>query len=172
MRCQVFGINIIECLNDGVAQLLFHPAALERSVLDGVDLSIALLWIIIAVSTTTKFAGAFINNPFGSWGILPSGIVTTTKSRPRGASDTGTGLAPVSFARSARVAGPRELATTTSCPRRVKCRVRAPPIFPAPMIPIFNFFFMFPSTATEPTNVAERQNLVYSMPNLNPEVRP
>src|ERR1035437_9350943 len=74
-------------------------------------------------------------------------MVTTTRSRPRGTSATVTGLAPVSLARSARLFGPRELATATSCPKRVKCRVRAPPMLPAPMIPIFNFLFINVSCA-------------------------
>src|SRR3954470_22554441 len=64
-------------------------------------------------------------------------MVTTTRSRPRGASSTVTGLAPVSFANPASVSGPRELAMTTSCPRRVKCPASAEPMFPAPIIPIF-----------------------------------
>lgn len=46
-------------------------------------------------------------------------------------------IAPVSLARTASDAGPRELETDTSCPSSVSRRVRVPPICPAPMMPIF-----------------------------------
>src|SRR3954466_10617799 len=64
-------------------------------------------------------------------------MVTTTSSPLRAASATGTAVAPVSAARSASVPGPRELATRTSCPSARRRRVRVPPIWPAPMMPIF-----------------------------------
>src|SRR4051795_12961493 len=63
-------------------------------------------------------------------------MVTTTSSPFRAASATGTAVAPVSAARSASVSGPRELATRTSCPSARRRRVRVPPIWPAPMMPI------------------------------------
>src|SRR6266403_2795823 len=64
---------------------------------------------------------------------------TTTRSTPRTASGTDTAVAPVSAAKSESVSGPREFATKTLCPSAVRRRVSVPPIWPAPMIPIFMF---------------------------------
>ena len=88
------------------------------------------------MSTTTTLSGTPSNRPAGRLGTLPWGMVTTTTSPPRAASATGTAVAPVSAARSASVPGPRELATRTSCPSARRRRVRVPPIWPAPMMPI------------------------------------
>src|SRR5689334_2452233 len=60
-----------------------------------------------------------------------------TTSPRRAASFTVTGVAPVSCARALRVSGPRELATNTLCPSAVKRRVSEPPMWPAPMMPMF-----------------------------------
>jgi len=56
---------------------------------------------------------------------------------PRTASGTEAGVAPVSDAKSKSVCGPRELATKTLCPNAVRQRVSVPPIWPAPIMPIF-----------------------------------
>src|SRR6266403_3280081 len=64
---------------------------------------------------------------------------TTTRSTPRTASGTDTAVAPVSAAKSESVSGPREFATKTLCPSSVRRRVSVPPIWPAPMMPIFMF---------------------------------
>ena len=50
-----------------------------------------------------------------------------TRSMPRTASGTETGVAPVSDAKSKSVSGPRELATKTLCPNAVRRRVSVPP---------------------------------------------
>ena len=90
------------------------------------------------------------------FGILPSGMVTTTKSHPRGTSATDPGFAPVSFAKSTRVSGPRELATTTSCSSRVKCRVRVAQCSQY-RCSLFSYSFscQFSFTASEPPNLRE-----------------
>src|ERR1043166_5755167 len=62
-----------------------------------------------------------------------------TTSPRRAASVTVTGVAPVSCARAARVSGPLELATNTLWPSALKRRVSEPPMWPAPMMPIFIF---------------------------------
>src|SRR5207244_2701659 len=66
-------------------------------------------------------------------------MVTTMRSTPRTASGTDTAVAPVSAAKSDSVSGPREFATKTLCPSAVRRRVSVPPIWPAPMMPIFMF---------------------------------
>src|ERR1700730_9649630 len=66
-------------------------------------------------------------------------MVTTIRSTPRTASGTETAVAPVSAAKSESVSGPREFATKTLCPSAVRRRVSVPPIWPAPMMPIFMF---------------------------------
>src|ERR1700732_1543072 len=66
-------------------------------------------------------------------------MVTTIRSTPRTASGTDTAVAPVSAAKSESVSGPREFATKTLCPSAARRRVSVPPIWPAPMIPIFMF---------------------------------
>src|SRR3954466_11801324 len=63
-------------------------------------------------------------------------MATTTSSPLRAPRAPGPAVAPVSAARSASVSGPRELATKTSCPSARRRRVRVPPIWPAPMMPI------------------------------------
>lgn len=73
----------------------------------------------------------------GSAETALSGMVTTTTWAPRAASAAVTAVAPVSFASAASVSGPRELATDTSWPSAVRRLVRLPPMFPAPMMPIF-----------------------------------
>src|SRR5438128_5286629 len=62
-----------------------------------------------------------------------------TTSPWRAASFTVTGVAPVSCARAARVSGPLELATNTLWPSALKRRVSEPPMWPAPIMPIFIF---------------------------------
>src|ERR1700757_2952829 len=64
-------------------------------------------------------------------------MVTITTSPLRAASFAVTAFAPVSAAKSRSVSGPRELATKTLCPSVVRRRVNVPPIFPAPIIPMF-----------------------------------
>jgi hypothetical protein len=56
---------------------------------------------------------------------------------PAAPSAPSTAFSAVSAARSARVRGPREFATETSWPSAVRRRANVPPMFPAPMIPIF-----------------------------------
>src|SRR5205809_6007160 len=85
---------------------------------------------------TTVLSGTFAKRSFGSVGMFFTGIETITTSPARAASLTVTAVAPVSVARSARVSGPRELATKTSCPSDLKRRVSVPPMWPAPIIPI------------------------------------
>src|ERR1700745_985957 len=66
-------------------------------------------------------------------------MVTTMRSTPRTASGTDTAVARVAGAKSEGVSGPREFATKTLCPSAVRRRVSVPPIWPAPMMPIFMF---------------------------------
>jgi hypothetical protein len=68
-------------------------------------------------------------------------MVITTRSRPRTASATEIAVEAVSAARSESVFGPRELGTKTLCPKSVRRRVRVPPKWPAPIMPIFPYTF-------------------------------
>src|SRR5438132_12584968 len=88
---------------------------------------------------TTTLSGTPANRSRGNSGIFRSGIVTITTSPRRAASVTVTGVAPVSCARAARVSGPLEFATNTLWPSALKRRVSEPPMWPAPMMPIFIF---------------------------------
>ena len=86
---------------------------------------------------TTTWSGTSANKPAGKFETFFIGMVTTMRSTPRTASGTETAVAPVSAARLESVSGPRELATETSCPNAVRRRVNVPPIWPAPIMPIF-----------------------------------
>src|SRR5262245_59374927 len=85
----------------------------------------------------TTLSGTPANKLRGRVGILFSGMVTTISSPLWAASVGDTGVAPVSLARLASDSGPRELATKTLWPRAARRRVRALPIWPAPIMPTF-----------------------------------
>src|SRR5260370_33705701 len=65
-----------------------------------------------------------------------------------------TAVAPVSAAKPLRDSGPREFATRTPCPDARSLRESAPPILPAPTLPVFidtpvsSRFAFFPSQAS------------------------
>src|SRR6516225_5367127 len=74
---------------------------------------------------TIRCAGASWNKSFGKLLTAAIGRAITTISVFCTASATVAGRAPVSRAKSASEAGPRELATTTSCPAFVNRRKRS-----------------------------------------------
>jgi hypothetical protein len=59
-----------------------------------------------------------------------------TTSAARAACSTVAAVAPVSAARAASEAGPRELATATRCPSFVRSRASVLPMLPDPMMPM------------------------------------
>src|ERR1044071_7764353 len=106
-------INIIKGLYNRSPQLLRNPMTLDRSVFDSGDAAVTLLRIVVAgidYNYVIRHSGEQIARQV--WNVLLRMVTITTSAR-RAASLTETGVAPVSAARSARLSGPRELATNT-----------------------------------------------------------
>ena len=85
-------------------------------------------------------AEVFLNSCFGNLRIPINGIAITITSTSITTSANVTAEAPVSKAKLLSFSIPLELAIFTLCPAFEYCRIKVPPICPAPIIPIFILF--------------------------------